>query len=65
MSRHVAAMYQLNPEDDFDGFAQALNAFFGDLATMEPKLLARYDDLLPKLDRALGDRAGPLGPTGE
>jgi hypothetical protein len=50
------AMYQLKPEDDFDGFAQALYAFFGDLTAMEPKLLAMYDELLPKLDRALGDR---------
>jgi hypothetical protein len=48
------AMYQLKPEDDFDGFAQALSAFFGDLTAMEPKLLAMYDELLPKLDLALG-----------
>jgi hypothetical protein len=48
------AMYQLQPEDNFDGFAQALYAFFGDLTFMEPKLLAMYDELLPKIDRALG-----------
>ena len=47
-------MYQLSPEDNFDAFAQSLYAFFGDLTAMEPKLLAMYDELLPKLDRALG-----------
>ena len=48
------AMYLLQPEDNFDGFAQSLYAFFGDLTSMEPKLLAMYDELLPRLDRMLG-----------
>ena len=48
------SMYQLSPEDNFDAFAYAVFAFFGDLAIMEPKLLSMYDELLPKIDRVLG-----------
>jgi hypothetical protein len=52
------AMYLLPREDDFDAFAGALDAFFGDLTFMEPKLIAMYDELLPRIDRALGRSAG-------
>ncbi|HEU4722353.1 MAG TPA: hypothetical protein VFS59_13420 [Gemmatimonadaceae bacterium] len=48
------SMYQLHPEDNFDAFAYAVFAFFGDLTAMEPKLIAMYDELLPTIDRALG-----------
>jgi hypothetical protein len=48
------SMYQLSPEDNFDAFAYAVFAFFGDLAIMEPKLITMYDELLPQIDRALG-----------
>lgn len=48
------AMYLLNREDNFDAFAGALDAFFGDMTHMEPRLIAMYDELLPRIDRALG-----------
>ena len=48
------AMYLLNREDNFDAFAGALDAFFGDMTHMEPRLLAMYDELQPTIDRALG-----------
>ena len=51
------SMYLLSPEDNFDGFAQAVYAFFGDLTLLEPKLIAMYDEVLPKIDRALGAKA--------
>ena len=57
------AMYLLNPEDDFDAFAQALYAFFGDLTFMEPKLLSMYDELLPAIDRALGTSGAAAAPA--
>jgi hypothetical protein len=41
-------------QDNFDAFAEAMEAFFGDLTVMEPKLLAMYDELLPRIDRMLG-----------
>jgi hypothetical protein len=48
------AMYLLPRQDNFDGFAEAADAFFGDVTYMEPKLLVMYDELLPRLDRMLG-----------
>jgi hypothetical protein len=48
------AMYLLPRQDNFDAFAEATEAFFGDLTYMEPRLVAMYDEVLPRLDRALG-----------
>lgn len=48
------AMYLIPRQDNFDAFAEATNAFFGDLTFMEPRLLTMYDELLPRIDRALG-----------
>jgi hypothetical protein len=48
------AMYLLPRQDNFDAFAEAAEAFFGDVTYMEPRLLAMYDEVLPRLDRALG-----------
>jgi hypothetical protein len=33
-----------------------LAAYYGDLVIWEPQLLQMYDDLLPRLGRALGER---------
>ena len=49
------SMYLFSPEDNFDGFAQAVYVFFGDLTLLEPKLITMYDELLPRIDRALGE----------
>jgi hypothetical protein len=57
------AMYLMSPEDNFDAFAQALYAFFGDLTSMEPKLLSMYDELLPRIDRALGTSGAAPAPA--
>jgi hypothetical protein len=57
------SMYLMSPEDNFDQFAQAVFAFFGDLTILEPKLLAMYDDVLPRLDRALGTPAPSTAAT--
>lgn len=48
------AMYLLPIGENFDAFAAATNAFLGDLTYAEPRLLSMYDELLPKIDRALG-----------
>ena len=56
------AMYLLPRRENFDVFAEAADAFFGDLVLMEPKLITMYDELLPRIDRALGTpRATPEG----
>ncbi|HKP14852.1 MAG TPA: hypothetical protein VJT85_02270, partial [Gemmatimonadaceae bacterium] len=41
-------------EAGLDAFAEAAEAFFGDVTYMEPRLVAMYDEVLPRLDRALG-----------
>jgi len=51
------AMYVLSIPDNFDGFAAAAGTYYGDMVIMEPKLIEHYDDLLPQIDRALGERA--------
>lgn len=57
------SMYQLSPEDNFDAFAYAVFAFFGDLGIMEPKLVSMYDELLPQIDRALGTSGAAPAPA--
>lgn len=47
------AMYLLPMQDNFDAFAQAARAYYGDAVFSEPKLLAAYDDLTQQIDRAL------------
>lgn len=48
------AMYLIPMQDNFDAFAQAADAYYGDAVFMEPKLLAEYDDLIRQIDRSLG-----------
>jgi hypothetical protein len=48
------AMYLIPMQDNFDAFAQAADAYYGDAVFMEPKLLSEYDDLIRQIDRALG-----------
>jgi len=48
------AMYQLPWREDFDSFAGAAETYFGDMVSMEPALIALYDDTLARLDAALG-----------
>ena len=58
LSRGVLqAMYLRNPREDLVGFLEAVDTYYGDVVLMEPKLLEMYDELLPQIDRALGDRS--------
>lgn len=50
------AMYILSIPDNFDGFAAAAGTYYGDMVIMEPKLIEHYDQILPVIDRALGER---------
>jgi hypothetical protein len=52
------AMYLLPPRENFDGFAEAVDEYLGDLTYTEPKLMAMYDELLPRIDRALDENTG-------
>ena len=50
-SNIMQAIYLRPMEENFQGLA----AYYGDLVIWEPQLLQMYDDLLPRIDRALGD----------
>jgi hypothetical protein len=52
----MQAMYLLDKRENFDGLAAAVESYFGDLVGDEPMLLAMYAEILPQIDRALGER---------
>jgi hypothetical protein len=49
------AMYLIPLQENFDGFAQAAEVYYGDAVFVEPKLIGEYDALLHHIDRVLGD----------
>jgi hypothetical protein len=49
------AMYLLPFRENFDAFAGAAEAYYGDATYMNPALLQMYDDVLQGIDRALGE----------
>ena len=49
------AMYIQNPRVNVDPFFAALAVYYDDLVIIEPALLKSYDDLLPRLERAIGE----------
>lgn len=56
LSRGVLqAMYLLNPIKNEEAFFGAVVVYYGDVVLMEPKLLSLYDEVLPQIDRALGE----------
>jgi hypothetical protein len=58
LSRGVLqAMYIKPASQDLEGFFQAVDTYYGDVVLMEPKLMRMYDEILPRLDRALGGAA--------
>jgi hypothetical protein len=48
------AMYLIPSQDNFDAFAQAAEAYYGDAVFLEPKLIEQYDQLILHIDRVLG-----------
>ncbi len=48
----MQAIYLRPMTENFEGLA----AYYGDLVLWEPQLLEMYDELLPQIDRALGER---------
>ena len=47
-------MSLIPPQEKFDAFAQAAEAYYGDAVFLEPKLIEQYDQLILHIDRALG-----------
>ena len=54
----VESMYLVPPIDDRNTttFMGAVMIYYGDMIVFEPRLLTMYDELLPKIDRALGEK---------
>ena len=52
----LQAMYVITPmNENPTPFFSAVAVYYGDIVYYEPKLLAMYDELLPQIDRALGE----------
>lgn len=52
----LQAMYLLPPmSENPAAFFAALSIYYGDIVLYEPKLLEMYDEILPQIDRALGE----------
>jgi hypothetical protein len=56
LSRAVLqAMYLRPPSQDLDGFFHAVALYYDDVVLSEPRLMTMYDEMLPQIDRALGE----------
>jgi len=49
-------MYSKIGDDNIKSFLSSMAVYFGDCTLIEPRLLGLYDEMLPRLDRAIGDR---------
>jgi hypothetical protein len=51
----VQAMFVRPPGEGRSVYLAAAQSYFGDMEYFEPALLKSYDEILPKIDRALGE----------
>ena len=51
----MQAMYLRTPAENLEAFLAAVAIYYGDVVEMEPRLLRMYDEVLPQIDRALGE----------
>jgi hypothetical protein len=49
------AMYVRPPGESLTAFFQSLSLYYSDIVELEPALAKLYDEMLPQLDRALGN----------
>jgi len=49
----LQAMYVRTPSDNLDAFLAMVELYYADIVLLEPRLLQMYDELLPRIDRAL------------
>jgi hypothetical protein len=56
LSRAVLqAMYLHPPAENLDAFFRAVALYYDDVVLSEPKVMQRYDDLLPRIDKSPGE----------
>jgi hypothetical protein len=53
-----STIYGRSWSQDFEGFWRSVAHYLGDLSHLDPALLRAYDEVLPRIDRALGDSSG-------
>jgi hypothetical protein len=53
----MRAMYLRPPDENLDAFSKSLALYYGDIIGMEPALVGMYDDVVPRLNEALGESA--------
>jgi hypothetical protein len=53
-----STVYGRSPMQDFEGFWRSLLWYFGDVSYFDPAILKAYDEVLPQIDRALGESPG-------
>jgi hypothetical protein len=57
----LQAMYLKPPSENLDSFLRVVEIYYADIVIAEPRLVQMYDELMPRIDRALGEQRG--GPT--
>ena len=50
-----STIYGRSMTEDEEGYMRSLSYYFGDIALLEPDLLRQYDEILPQINRALGE----------
>jgi hypothetical protein len=51
----TSTIYGRSRTQDFDGYWQSITRYMGDVSYFDPALLKAYDEVLPQIDRALGE----------
>jgi hypothetical protein len=54
-----STIYGRSWTQDFEGYWRSLMGYFADLTILDPGLMKAYDDVLPRLNRALGSAPAP------
>jgi hypothetical protein len=55
-----STIYGRSVKQDFEGFWQSVHYYLGDIAYFDPTILKAYDEVLPQIDRALGESPGEV-----
>jgi hypothetical protein len=59
----MQALYIRPPDENAAAFINAAAVYYGDVVYLEPQLLRMYDELLPQIDRALGESSTEATPS--
>ncbi|HZM97644.1 MAG TPA: hypothetical protein VFB92_29690 [Vicinamibacterales bacterium] len=51
----TSTIYGRSWRQDFDGYWQSISSYLGDVSYFDPVILKAYDEVLPQIDRALGE----------